>query len=603
MINIREIENFTSRTWGWIQDAGDLSKLTDVVAIFDCRSEVNRSVKKRIEELVLSEHGKERFLHHLEQEIINIPYIDLYGKNIEIPDSSPKDFYCTGIIQATIQGQKRAYIRSWPADNYVRFALTLGLIEYDYESDSCFLSNLGKELIELRHFREEAASLYEQEKDFFIDLLMAYPPAIRILELLSLNESRHLSKFEISENMAFVGEAGFVTYPVDILLESIAQEKDPKEKNKMRTDWESTLDKYARMISGWLESVGLLRRVEKKFNIYDEVVTLGQSYKLTGKGYQSLRKSQGMSSHAIIPKRISWEMLATKEDKERVRTRRALILKRLTEPIRNYSYVEIAQYINENDFISLDVTENEVKDDLIGLKRMGLMIDFNEETVRFKDELIPFTIPVKIDANYEASNLEKIKSFLRDELTNISHDWLQLVDLSYDNRSHRIFEMQTISFFKNILKYQGEHLGGASKPDGAIWEENYGMILDTKAYKNGFSINTKMRRQMEDYIQDIIHQDVNRQSNEWWKVFPEEMNDFSFLFISSFFTGKYEDVMRTIEYNTNISGGAVTDVQLLLIGDKFASKEIEYNQVRNLFTNHDFINETKHILEYKINSD
>ncbi len=605
MIVIKQLENFTTRTWGWIQDAADLSKLADVIGIFDNESEINTLVKNKIEKLVLPEHGKERFLDYLNQEIIIIPYKDLCGTNKAVPNSKPKSFYCTGIVQATITGQKREYIRSWPADNYVRFALTLGLLEYDYENDTCYLSDIGKDFVQLRSNREDTSVISLKEKEFLSDLLLSYPPAVRILELLSLTNSRHLSKFEISEKMAFVGEAGFITYPVDILLESIAYEKDPKVKNKMRTDWESTLDKYARMISGWLESLDFVRRVEKKFNIDGEIVTIGQSYKLTGKGYQAFRKARGMSRHAIIPKRISWEMLATKEDnKERLRTRRALILKKISESTRDCSYDEIYHYINENDSVSLDATINEVKDDLIGLRRLGLNIELCDNVVKFKDQLEPFVIPVKVDAHYEKSNIEEIKSFLKDELVNVSHDWLQLVDLSYDGRNARIFEMQVVAYFKNVLNYEGEHLGGASEPDGALWKKRFGIVLDTKAYKDGFPINTDVRRQMEDYLQDVIQKDDKRQSNRWWEVYPEEIIEFSFLFVSSFFKGgNYREILETIQYNTNISGGAISAVQLLLIGERILSSELESYEIKALFTNHDYINETSHLLEYNVKND
>lgn len=597
MIVIQKLENFTSRTWGWVQDAGDLSKLADVIGIFDGRSEINKLVKSKIEQLVLTEHGKERFLNYLNQEKIIIPYRDLCGTNKKIPNSKPKSFYCTGIVQAAIPGQKREYIRGWPADNYVRFALTLGLLEYNYDNDTCCLSNIGEDFVQLRSRRVETSVLSLKEKEFLIDLLLSYPPAVRILELLSIDNNKHLSKFEISEKMAFVGEAGFITYPVDILLESIAYEKDPTIKNKMRTDWESTLDKYARMISGWLGSLDLVRRKAKDFNIDGETVTIGQSYKLTGKGYQAFRKARGMSKHAVIPKRVSWEMLATKEDdKERLRTRRSLILKKVSESTREYSYNEICKFINNNDFVSLDATVNEIKDDLIGLKRLGLMLELNDDYVKFRDQLEPFVIPIKVDAHYEKSNIEEIKSFLKDELVNVSHDWLQLVDLSYDGRNARIFEMQIVSYFKNVLNYSGEHLGGAYEPDGALWRNSFGIILDTKAYKDGFPINTDVRRQMEDYLQDVIQKDDKRQPNKWWDVYPVDIIDFSFLFVSSFFKGgNYREVMKTIQYNTNISGGAISAVQLLLMGEKFLSNEMNYNEIRSLLTDHDYINETSHL--------
>ena len=42
-------------------------------------------------------------------------------------------------------------------------------------------------------------------------------------------------------------------------VRSLASSKDAKEKNKMKTDWDGSSDKYARMIAKWLEKLGLVK--------------------------------------------------------------------------------------------------------------------------------------------------------------------------------------------------------------------------------------------------------------------------------------------------------------------------------------------------------
>ena len=40
----------------------------------------------------------------------------------------------------------------------------------------------------------------------------------------------------------------------------------------------------------------------------------------------------------------------------------------------------------------------------------------------------------------------------------------------------------------NECKYSGLHLGGGRKPDGIIYTQKYGVIIDTKAYSGGYNL-------------------------------------------------------------------------------------------------------------------
>ena len=74
----------------------------------------------------------------------------------------------------------------------------------------------------------------------------------------------------------------------------------------MKANWEGSSDKYARMIAGWLEKLGLVEKVSKKITItlegkeYSE--TINQAYMITANGITALRKANGKSKHKRIAK-------------------------------------------------------------------------------------------------------------------------------------------------------------------------------------------------------------------------------------------------------------------------------------------------------------
>lgn len=64
--------------------------------------------------------GKSHFLEVLNSIPLKIKYADLVGTSFT-PRSSAR---CNGIVQATVKGQVRDFISDWPADNFVRWAIT-----------------------------------------------------------------------------------------------------------------------------------------------------------------------------------------------------------------------------------------------------------------------------------------------------------------------------------------------------------------------------------------------------------------------------------------------------------------------------------------------
>lgn len=116
--------------------------------------------------------------------------------------------------------------------------------------------------------------------------------------------------------------------------------------------------------------------------------------------------------------------------------------------------------------------------------------------------------------------------------------------------------------------FKGLHLGGSKKPDGIIYtdnlKENYGTIIDTKAYSNGYSLPINQADEMKRYIDENNKRDIKINSNKWWESFPKLLSKFSFMFVSSKFNGQFEEKLNNIANSTGINGIAINIVNLLL---------------------------------------
>ena len=576
MIELRKMKNQNFRTFGWVQDPSDFESLIKVVSIFDNKSETHKElVNEKIDRLIEERDGKSHFLEVLNSIPLKIKYADLVGTSFT-PRSSAR---CNGIVQATVKGQVRDFISDWPADNFVRWAQALGFIKYNYFDDSFEITEEGLNLT--------GAKTIEEKEDILIDSLLSYPPAVRILNLLS--DGKVKTKFELGKNLGFIGEDGFTSIPQDVLIMTLATTEDTKERNKLRTDTEGSSDKYARMIAKWLSKLGLLVQVAKEVELniggknYKEKI--GQSYMITAKGIQSLNKVNGRSRHKRISKNISWEMLATKgTDRNYIRTRRALIIKSLIECKSGLTLEEIRDRLEIQAISELFTV---VKDDLDGLINIGLNIEKIGEKYYFNDEINDFIIP--IIENSEKSEFTQEKDNLREKLDTLSHEYLSLVDLAFDSQQNRLFEMKTVELLTKECNYKGVHLGGSRKPDGIIYTENstdnYGVIIDTKAYSNGYNLPISQVDEMVRYVEENNKREKERNSNEWWKEFGDNINKFYFSFISGKFIGNIEEKLQRITIFTNVYGNAMTIITLLYLANEIKANRLKTMEVVKYFDN------------------
>lgn len=555
----------TVRSFGWVQDPGKFENLKRVVGTFYYGSAIHQNlISTIIPNLIEERDGKTRFINVLSTQPLKLQYKDLVGTSFT-PRSSAR---CNGIIQAVLPGQKRPFQSDWPADNFLRWAHALGLISYDYISDSFEITESGKRYV-------ESADNSEIEKEILSQALLSYPPVMRILNLLS--DGSHLTKFELGKQFGFVGEDGFTTLPQNILLDNLSRITDAKEKNKMKTDWDGSADKYARMICSWLATLDWVIKEPKEFIINGKTEIIGQAYKITSKGLEARRRGLGINIANRVTKNVYWELFAPKcTDRVYIRTRRSYILKILEKSNSLINGTSIQIILKQK--YGLDIGTETIKDDVQGFINIGLNIDVSERGYKFKDSITDFIIPELTVQETRVSNLLQYKENCREQLQNVSHEYLSLIDMAFDSTQNRLFEMQTIDLFVNECGFSGRHLGGGRKPDGIIYriEERHGVIIDTKAYSNGYNLPISQADEMSRYIRENQIRDIAINPNHWWDNFPNIINTFNFAFISSVFKGNIGVALQRIALDTGVKGVAINVINLLLIAERIKSHKLTY---------------------------
>lgn len=578
MSNIELSTKYSSkRSFGWCQDASDFRSLKNVVQIFDNKSEFhNNLINARIPMLVEDPVLVKKFQKILKTEPLQISYSDLVGTHSNPRKNSP----CNAIIQASVCGQVKQYLSDWASDSFLRWAHLCGFIKYNGENDTFEITDDG-----LKYSSSTDNS--DEEKEIILNAILKYPPVSRILQLLSNGE--HLSKFEIGSQLGFVGDEGFTSLPQNILLTSLAMTTDTKEKNKMKSDWDGSSDKYARQVCKWLQKLGLVRQAEKYYKItldgkeYTEKI--GQAYMITPDGLKAYRKLQGVNKVSRISKNVFWEMLCPKaNDRYYIRNRRAYIIKFLSDSSSPISLEKIKEKLDD---VKFDESLETIKDDIIGLQNIGLFIKESSNGYILNDDIQNLVIPLNSIGTGKSDTL-RLKDFCRDILENIPHNYLNLIDLAYDPKSNRQFEMEVVDLFVSECGYKGLHLGGGRKPDGIIYtdtlDENYGTIIDTKAYSKGYSLPISQADEMRRYIEENNKRDEKINSNKWWLNFPDIIKKFGFLFVSSEFNGQFESKLKNIAQSASIHGGALNVVNLLILAENIKSNIMDLEQVYNLIT-------------------
>ena len=189
-----------------------------------------------------------------------------------------------------------------------------------------------------------------------------------------------MTKFELGGQLGFVGEDGFTSLPQTVLVRSLAALENAKDKNKMKTDWDGSSDKYARMDCQMAGKAGPGGAGIKtgEGNAGGEGI-----YGIHWPGISHHRGwacrpelTLGRSRHKRIPKNVSFRDDGYQgKDREYLRTRRTYVLKAVSESKRAIS---LCRYQNRLKTAGLEEDEATVKDDVQGLIHIGLNIAAGE---------------------------------------------------------------------------------------------------------------------------------------------------------------------------------------------------------------------------------
>ena len=294
-----------------------------------------------------------------------------------------------------------------------------------------------------------------------------------------------MTKFEIGCQLGFVGEAGFTSIPQNLILQGLSAATTAEERNKLLSDTEGTSDKYVRTICAWLKSLRWVAQVPKEvtadLGYIRHTDIIAQSYQITLEGKKILKYTTGASKYKRINKRVMWDMLATKpSDKNYLRNRRTCLIKYLSTSYR--SITDIISYLKSNDMVE---DADTITDDIQGLINIGLNVKRNGDKYKSMDNIVGLEIPDSVkSADASKSDLSLLKDEIRQKLCHINHKYLVLIDLGFDGKADRDYELQTADLLTNELAFKGARLGDTRKPDVCVYYDNNGLIIDNKAYKS-----------------------------------------------------------------------------------------------------------------------
>lgn len=591
-----------SRTYGWVQNPSNFGTLKLVVQIFDPSSQHYAELKNsRVRDLIPFKEISEKLQAKLDAGSGEFTYEELVGTSKGADGKaakSRKEALANSLIQISVIPQSVAtagkkWTDNWTADGFLRWALSLGFVKHDRDTDICSITELGEEFAK--------STLPPEEDPVLISALMSYPPAFRIMQVLSekvdadVAEGLHFegqlgwaTKFYLGSRLGFAGEKGFTSYPEDLMLEELRNATSAKERNAIRSDQEGSADKYARMIAKWLEKIGYVRSKSTEWHSSGESFSGFQQYSLTAKGLKAFRAASGGSKHKRAHKFINWEFLATAgSTRDYDRTRRAYIIKYLEE---TKSFTQLMTRLKERGF---DDSEKRVRLDIQGLNRIGIQIDFSKNRVDLRDNVEGLSIPDIAVTEVLANDAHTQLKNQIIEATDLPAKFYELVDIAYDSKRNRDFELLAMDFFRTVYNFESYHLGGGRKPDGVAFSTSqaYGLIVDTKAYSSGYGKDIKQEDEMVRYVEDFRFKSKARNATEWWSIVPEHINHgrMYFLWVSSKFNTKFPEQILSTSDRTKSIGGAINVINLLLIGDRIRASQLTLQEFESLLNNSEIV--------------
>ena len=361
------------------------------------------------------------------------------------------------------------------------------------------------------------------------------------------------------------------------------QTTDSEERKKIKQDIEGTSDKYARMIAGWLVKLGLVQQLQNRIQVNGISLTAFPLYKITAKGEYALRQSRGSSKNQKIPQYIMWEFLAAGANVNRdyLRSRRAHIIQSAKKPIK------IKSLSNYLDSLGYKTSEAVINEDIQKLEYFGINFIKVQDSIHINNKILHFDIPdLNITDEERGTQNDKFKNYLR-ENTKLSFKFIELIDIAHDGVRNRDMEIITAELLKEVYGLNVKLLGGGRKPDILAYTDDIGIIIDTKAYKDGYGKSIQQADEMIRYIEDNKRRDLIRNPNEWWRHFPTSISKdkFYFMWISSYFNNNFCEQVRYTSQETKSIGAALNVRQLLLCADAIQNGTLSLDTFLEAFRN------------------
>ena len=175
--------------------------------------------------------------------------------------------------------------------------------------------------------------------------------------------------------------------------------------------------------------------------------------------------------------------------------------------------------------------------------------------------------------------------------TDLPAKYIELLEIAFDGNRNRDFEIITAEIFKKVYGLKSVLLGGGRKPDCLVFNANFGMIIDTKAYSTGYSKSISQEDEMVRYIEDNQYRDTTRNPIEWWNNFPSSIKKekYYFMWVSSKFIGRFQEQIESTYNRTNTKGAALNVEQLLLGANAVLRGELDANRISDYIDNKEIL--------------
>jgi hypothetical protein len=137
------------------------------------------------------------------------------------------------------------------------------------------------------------------------------------------------------------------------------------------------------------------------------------------------------------------------------------------------------------------------------------------------------------------------------------------------------FERATASVFEDVFGYKTEHIGTRGRrPDVVLSSESgqYGAILDSKAYKDGYSIGIGQQNRMRDYIEDF-------------PKYALANSDLAFFaYVVADYKGTIDGQIKEMAITNGVPGSAVTARDIIRLVTRHQESPYTHDELREIFS-------------------